>query len=62
LLTRTPLPQANAYVMIQRRARAAGIRTRIGNDAEKQICWSSARVHLRFLPGGHRCGKPVAAM
>jgi integrase len=31
LLTRTPLPQANAYAMIQRRARAAGIRTRIGN-------------------------------
>src|SRR5215204_7420175 len=31
LLTRTPLPQANAHAMIQRRARAAGIRTRIGN-------------------------------
>src|SRR4051812_3749699 len=31
LLTRTLLPQANAYAMIQRRARAAGIRTRIGN-------------------------------
>jgi len=31
LLTRTPLPQANAYAMIQRRTRAAGIRTRIGN-------------------------------
>ncbi len=30
-LTRTPLPQANAYVMIQRRAKAAGIATRIGN-------------------------------
>src|SRR5689334_25028908 len=30
-LTRTPLPQANAYAMIQRRAQAAGIRTRIGN-------------------------------
>ena len=30
-MTRTPLPQANAYAMIQRRARAAGIRTRIGN-------------------------------
>jgi integrase len=30
-LTRTPLPQANAYAMIQRRARAAGIKTRIGN-------------------------------
>jgi integrase len=31
LLTRTPLPQANAYVMIRRRAAAAGIKTRIGN-------------------------------
>src|SRR3954447_11683980 len=31
LLTRTPLPQANAYAMIQRRARAAGMRPRIGN-------------------------------
>jgi site-specific recombinase XerD len=30
-LTTTPLPQANAYAMIQRRARAAGITTKIGN-------------------------------
>jgi integrase/recombinase XerC len=30
-LTRTPLPQANAYAMIRRRAAAAGIKTRIGN-------------------------------
>jgi integrase len=30
-LTRTPLPQVNAYAMIQRRARVAGIKTRIGN-------------------------------
>src|SRR5215204_6659787 len=30
-LTRMSLPQANAYAMIQRRARATGIRTRIGN-------------------------------
>jgi site-specific recombinase XerD len=30
-LTRTSLPQANAYAMIQRRARGAGIRTKIGN-------------------------------
>jgi integrase len=30
-LTRTPPPQANAYAMIQRRARAAGIRSQIGN-------------------------------
>lgn len=30
-LTRTPLPQANAYAMIRRRAAAAGIGTKIGN-------------------------------
>jgi integrase/recombinase XerC len=30
-LTRTPLPQANAYAMIRRRAAAAGIETKIGN-------------------------------
>jgi site-specific recombinase XerD len=30
-LTETPLPQANAYAMIQRRAKAAGIETQIGN-------------------------------
>ena len=30
-LTRTPLPSANAYAMVRRRAKAAGIATRIGN-------------------------------
>ena len=30
-LTGNPLPQANAYAMIQRRAKAAGITTRVGN-------------------------------
>jgi site-specific recombinase XerD len=30
-LTRTALPQANAYAMVRRRAEAAGIATRIGN-------------------------------
>jgi site-specific recombinase XerD len=30
-LTATPLPQANAYAMIRRRAAAAGIETKIGN-------------------------------
>ena len=30
------LPQANAYAMIQRRARAAGIRTRIGNHTFRE--------------------------
>ena len=32
-LTRTPLPQANAYAMIRRRALAAGIATKIGNHS-----------------------------
>ena len=33
LLTRTSLPQANAYAMIGRRARAAGIETKVGNHS-----------------------------
>jgi site-specific recombinase XerD len=32
-LTRTPLPQANAYAMIRRRAAAAGIGTKVGNHS-----------------------------
>jgi site-specific recombinase XerD len=31
--TRTPLPQANAYAMIGRRARAVGIETKVGNHS-----------------------------
>ena len=33
LLTRTPLPQANAYAMIGRRAATAGIATKLGNHS-----------------------------
>jgi site-specific recombinase XerC len=33
LLTRTELPQANAYAMIRRRAAAAGIATKLGNHS-----------------------------
>ena len=33
LLTRTVLPQANAYAMIRRRAAAAGIETKLGNHS-----------------------------
>lgn len=33
LLTRTPLPQANAYQMIGRRAAGAGIETKLGNHS-----------------------------
>ncbi|WP_294542042.1 hypothetical protein [uncultured Rhodoblastus sp.] len=32
LATRTPLPQANAYAMIQRRAVGSRIETKIGNQ------------------------------
>jgi site-specific recombinase XerD len=32
-LTRAPLPQANAHAMVRRRARAAGIGTKIGNHS-----------------------------
>jgi integrase len=32
-LTRTVLPQANAYAMIRRRAAAAGIETKLGNHS-----------------------------
>jgi integrase len=32
-LTGNPLPQANAYAMIQRRAKSAGVNTRAGNHA-----------------------------
>ena len=32
-LTTTPLPQANAYAMIRRRAEAAGIKTKVGNHS-----------------------------
>ncbi|HME23049.1 MAG TPA: tyrosine-type recombinase/integrase [Acetobacteraceae bacterium] len=32
-LTRTPLPQANAYAMIARRAATAGLKTKVGNHS-----------------------------
>jgi integrase len=32
-LTRTALPQANAYAMIRRRGAAAGIKTKLGNHS-----------------------------
>jgi integrase len=32
-ITRTPLPQANAYAMIRRRAASAGIATKVGNHS-----------------------------
>jgi hypothetical protein len=36
-LTRTPLPTANAYMMIKRRAAAARLETKIGNHSFRAI-------------------------
>jgi len=33
MLTRTPLPQANAWAMVERRRMAAGIETKVGNHS-----------------------------
>jgi integrase len=46
-LTTTPLPQANAYAMIQRRARAAGITTKIGNHT-----FRATGITVYLLNGG----------
>jgi hypothetical protein len=64
-LTGNPLPQANAYAMIQRRAKAADITTKIGNHTFRatgasnasavELRLRSARVKSRGLlrsPGG----------
>jgi hypothetical protein len=41
-LTMTPLPQPNAYAMIRRRAVAAGIATKVGNQERRDARKSSA--------------------
>jgi len=36
LLATTPLPQANGYAVIRRRAEAAGIKTKVGTTASRR--------------------------
>ncbi|MGC1861334.1 MAG: tyrosine-type recombinase/integrase, partial [Methylocystis sp.] len=43
-LTGNPLPQANAYAMIQRRAKSAGITTRVGNHT---FCATGVTAYLK---------------
>ena len=53
-LTRTVLPQANAYAMIRRRAAAAGIATKLGNHSFRATgdhCVPQERRHA-----GESCG------
>ena len=54
-LTNTPLPQANAYAMIRRRAAAAGIKTKIGNHTFR------ATGMTAYLKNGGRLEKDVEA-
>src|SRR5262245_26675255 len=53
-LTRTVLPQANAYAMIRRRTAAAGIATKLGNHSfpgQRDHCLSQKWRHV----GKSRC-------
>jgi integrase/recombinase XerC len=50
-LTRTPLPQANAYLMIGRRARAVGIKTVVGNHTFRATASPrTSRTAVRWKP------------
>jgi len=53
-LTTTPLPQANAYAMIQRRMAAAGIMTKAGNHSFRAT-GITAYLKNRWQPGERRC-------
>ena len=53
-LTRTVLPQANAYAMIRRRAAAAGIETKLGNHSFR------ATGITAYLKNGGTLGKAAA--
>jgi len=71
-LTRTVLPQANAYAMIRRRASAAGIKTKLGNHSfratgitaylknggtlEKAAAMANPRTPRRARPGSTIAG------
>jgi hypothetical protein len=57
-LTRTVLPQANAYAMIRRRATAAGIATRLGNHSLQGNGDHRLSQERRYARKGRRDGKP----
>ncbi len=57
-LTKTPLPQANAYAMIRRRARAAGIATKIGNHSFHATGITAYLENGGTLEKGRRHGQP----
>ena len=57
-LTRTVLPQANAYAMIRRRAAAAGIATRLGNHSFRATGITGQFEERRHSRRGRRDGEP----
>jgi site-specific recombinase XerC len=63
-LTGNPLPQANAYAMIQRRARAAEITTKIGNHLCCTICVGSCRLRAchEYMMDTERIARRVPGM
>jgi hypothetical protein len=57
-LTATPLPQANAYAMIRRRAAAVGIATKVGNHSFRASGITTFGLHPHDLkPTVRRCAK-----
>jgi integrase/recombinase XerD len=68
LTDRTPLPQANVHMMIQRRARAAGLRTKISAHSFRAtgittyLGDSSRKGNLRTLRILKRRGSPVGQL
>ena len=57
-LTGNPLPQANAYAMIQRRARAANITTKIGNHTFRATGVTAYLKNGGTLETGRADGEP----
>ena len=57
-LSATPLPQANAYAMVQRRAEAAGIATRIGNHTFRATGITAYLKNGGTLGESRRHGQP----
>ena len=57
-LTGAPLPQANAYMMIQRRATVAGITTRAGNHAFRATGVTALPEERRHARKGGADGEP----
>jgi integrase len=57
-LTTTPLPQANAHAMMRRRARAAGVKTQVGNHTFRATGITAYLKNGGSLENARRHGEP----